>query len=144
MPAPAVQKWRFFDPYDTDPTTNTYTVPVNPNKMTSPFPTRNVSTKATTAVDGQTLFIEGQASPASWSFAGDIFDSAHYEALRSWVYDRRRRIQIYDHFGRQINCVLESFTPTPKRSTAKYWRHEYEIKATVTSVGAPTVGDIWG
>lgn len=135
-----VQRWRFFDPYDPDPRTNIYTFTFNPNEMSSPFPQRNVTAETTTAVDGQTLFFEGNARPTEWSFAGDILDAAHYEALRSWVYDRRRRIYIYDHFGREIQCVLTAFTPTPKRSVCRYWRHTYEIRAFVFKVGNPTVG----
>lgn len=135
-----VQRWRFFDPHDPNPATNVYTFPMNPSAMSSPFPARAVTSSTTTAIDGQALFFEGAAPAAEWTFSGTILDSTHHEALRAWVYDRRRRIFVYDHFGRELQCVLVSFTPTPKRSVGHYWRHDYEIKALVSKVGAPTVG----
>lgn len=135
-----IQRWTFHDPYDSDPATATYVVPINPNKMGSPFPTRRLTTQATTAVDGQVLFFEGARQPATWSFGGVIFDPSHYDALRSWVYDRNHRIEITDHFGRKIVCYLTEFKADPPARVRgrKYWRHEYTISGTVVSVGKPT------
>lgn len=138
----AFLRWRFQDPYATGPT-SAYTFPINPNAMTSPFRKRNIQAKGTTSVDGADILIEGRANPAEWTFTGDILDAAHYEALRSWVYDRPgRRIYVYDHYGRRLICVLTSFDVQPKRSVGKYWRHEYTISAIVTSVSQATVGEV--
>lgn len=132
-----VQRWRFVDPY----TGENWTFPHNPSAMSSPFPTRNITTKVTTAVDGQALMFEGNTSPTEWTFQGVTLDPAHYESLRAWVYDnKRRRIHVFDHFGRQITCVLQSVSFTPKRAVNRYWKHDYEVKAIVISVGAPSVG----
>lgn len=136
----AVYRWSFHDPA----TGETYVFEQNPNQMTSPFPNRKITSQTTTALNGRTIFVEGNADAVDWSFGGSIRSKQHYEALRSWVYDdngvaKRRRIVITDHFGRTITCMLTSFNPTPKRAVNVYWRHDYEIKALVTGVGLPTV-----
>ena len=136
----AVHRWSFFDPTSGQ----TYVFEQNPNRMSSPFPNRNINAQTTTALGGRTFFIEGNTSPVEWTFGGSIRTKQFYETLRSWVYNDqgtplRRRIVITDHFGRKINAVLLSFDPQPKRAVNVYWRHDYEIKALVTSVGVPTV-----
>jgi hypothetical protein len=134
---PAFKRWTIHD------ANGTYTFFPNPNGMTSPFPARNISAKVTTAVDGQVLMFEGGRQAKEWTFSGDIIDAEQYEALRSWVFDRLgTRVQVSDHFGRVIDCVLTDFKPTPKRAVGKYWRHTYEVSALVTHVGAPTVGEV--
>lgn len=130
---PTIKRWTF------RAEGQAYTVPVNPNAMTSLFPTRAITARTTTA--GAVLLFEGARQPAPWSFSGDILNAAHYEALRHWVYDIKQRVVISDHWGRDIECVLSSFAPVPKRALGKYWRHTYEISGTVLRVGAPTVFD---
>jgi hypothetical protein len=111
--------------------------------MTSPFPIRTITSKGTTAVDGQVLMWEGMRQPSSWSFTGAIKDAAHYEALRSWVYDRQGRLFLWDHFGRRLILVLQEFKPDPgdKMRVGRYWYHTYTITAIVISVSSATVGD---
>lgn len=130
--------WVFIDPYDDNDDTNTYSFPINPNAMTSPFPTRTISASFTTAISGQTLLTEGAPKPSQWQFTGSIFNAAHYDALRSWVYERNRRIIVQDHFGRPITCVLVFFDAQPKQVQKKYWMHTYTITALVVDVGEPT------
>lgn len=130
--------WAFFDPYDSDPTTNTYNLPVNPNSMTSPFGERPLTIAVTTAVDGQTLMFEGRMRPVAWQFSGVLLEAAEYDKFRSWVYERNRRVVITDHFGREITCVMTKFDPTPQRANGRYWKHSYTISATVLSVSKPT------
>lgn len=120
-------------------TGETYTPPLNPNAMTSLFPSRKITTQTATGVGGQVLMFEGNTPPQDWTFQGNILDEAHFEALRHWTYDIKQRIQITDHFGRPIVCVLTDFDAVPKRSVGVYWRHTYSVKAIVVSVGAPTV-----
>ena len=136
----AVHRWRFLNPA----TGESYTFEHNPDHMNSPFPRRNVTARTTTAITGQTIITEGNAGPAEWTFGGSIRSKAHYDALRSWVYDddgrpKNQRIIIVDHFGRELDAVLMSFDPTPKRALNVYWRHTYEMTALVTRVGKATV-----
>jgi len=137
-----VLRWRLQDPANP---TDAYTFPQNPNRMTSPFPSRLVTTKGTTAVDGQVLMWEGPTEPQSWSFGGPIKNAAHYEALRSWVYDRQGRLFLWDHFGRRYVVILKTFKPETegpaKRQPGRYWFHDYTIDALVVSISMPTVGD---
>lgn len=136
---PVFKRWTLTDPYTGD----VYTFPNNPNKMTSPFPEKALTSLTTTAVGGQALVWEGATPPTSWSFGGSILDAAHYEALRSWVYEHQGRLLVTDHFGRGIVCVLRSFKPEPKRAVGRYWRHEYTIEALIFGQpGAPTVGEV--
>lgn len=129
----AIRRWTFSGEGET------WTVPQNPREMSSPFPTRNVSGRST--VGGRTLLTEGSTPPANWQFGGSIRSREHYDELRRWVYEKKQRVTITDHFGRQIVCVLISFEPVPKRSVNVYWRHDYSIKAIVVSVSNPTVGN---
>ncbi len=120
-----------------------YTFITNPNAMTTPFAERNIVLKATTAIDGQAILMEGCRQPQVWTFSGDILQHEHYEALRAWVYDRLgRRVVISDHFGRRIVCVLTKFDPIPKRAIGRYWRHTYTVTAIVISIGRPTVNEV--
>lgn len=133
---PGVQRWIFEDPV----TAETYVVAINPERMTSPFPQKNMRIASATARSGEPLVAEGTTPPAQWSFAGHILDDAHYEALRTWVYDHPRRIWITDHFGRRLNVYLLSFDVEPRRGGNRYWRHYYTISALVYETTAPTVG----
>lgn len=117
-----VRRWRFDDLAG-----EVYTVPLNPNKMSKVQSSRNIITKVTTAVSGQTLFFEGQRSPEAWSFSGVLLDKDHYFALEHWVYDKGR-ITIVDHFNRTLSVVLYDFDATPKAAMGKYWKHDYSVK----------------
>ncbi len=118
----------------------TYEVPVNPNKMGKLKAARNVTTKVTTAVGGQTLFFEGRRPPQNWTFSGSLFDREHYEAFDKFVYDKGR-ITITDHYGRIISCVLTDFDPQPKRSIGVPWRHDYTVTGLVYDVDYSNVTD---
>lgn len=128
-----VLQWVFSDGIDT------WSPPYNPDNMTSPFPTRNVTTKHTSAITGKTLLYEGARQVANWQFSGTSFDAAHYEGLRHWVEDKNTRIQITDHFGRVIDCVLLQFDAVPRKDARRYWTHTYTVHALVLDVGAPTM-----
>lgn len=134
-----VHRWVFYDPHMPE----TWTVPINPREMTSPFPERSIQALGTTAIGGRTLVWERPSEPKVWEFRGAILDHEHYEQLRYWTYDKRQRITITDHFGRPIQCLLLSFDPEPRRALNHqglvYWRHDYTCRAMVFSVGEATV-----
>lgn len=129
----AVRKWVFSDGIDT------WSPPFNPDAMTSPFPSRNVTTKHTSAISGQVLLYEGAPQVANWQFSGVSFDASHYEGLRHWVEDKNTRVQVTDHFGRVIDCVLLQFDAVPRKDARRYWTHTYTIHALVLKVGPPTM-----
>ena len=133
----AHRRWTFQD------STETYTMEKNPNRMTSPFPQRNVQAMGTTAVGGQPRLYEGSIAPYEWTFGGDIMSAVQYEALRRWVYDKKGLVRVSDHFGRVFNVILTNFDATPKRGVGKYWRHEYTIKCLVMKApSVATVGEV--
>lgn len=131
-----MQRWTLYDPS----TAELYTFPYNPREMGSLFGSRNVTSRSTTAVDGQAILFEGNRQPTQWSFSGFLLDHQSHEALRSWALDRTGRLQLTDHFGRVIELVMTGFESTPRRDRNRYWRHEYTVRALVLSVGPATVG----
>lgn len=134
-------RWKIQDPADSSPE-GTWVFPINPNRMNSPFPERNISFMGTTARDGIPIMWEGMAQPARFTFGGSILTGEHYEALRHWVLDRQGRLFLFDHFGRRMLVSFLKFDPEPKRRVGKYWSHDYTIECFVYSVSAPTVKEV--
>lgn len=135
----AVKRWTLKDPYDTNPLTNSYLFPRNPETMSSPYPERSVSSMVTVA--GKTLLYEGTTPAKQWTFQGPILDKAHFDALHKWVYDKKRRINLVDHYGRTINLVFISLSLEPKRTVNVYYSHTYTVTALINSISAPTALD---
>lgn len=124
-----VQRWRFRDE-TVDPAVE-YTVPVNPNQMSSPFSERSVTVATTTAVDGQPLVTEGQRQPKEWTFSGVILDEGHLESLREWA-NRPAVIYIYDHYRRRFTTLLKGFDVVPGRRSVQFpYHHTYTMNALV-------------
>lgn len=136
----SVLRWKLNDPYDTDTTTNTWTFPRNPSSMTSPFAARAVTSMRTTA--GKLLTYEGASPAQQWQFSGPILHKGEIDTLYNWVYNRKRRVQLVDHFGRTITLVFTGLEITPKRRTGYYWSHDYTCSALIISVSTPTVTDV--
>lgn len=134
-----VLRWVLADPYDSDPTTNTYTFPRNPASMTSVYPDRAVTAQVTTF--GKRLFIEGTTPAKQFTFAGPILEKSHFDALRDWCYNHTQRINLHDHFGRIIKCVLVSVDMVPKTRINYYYSHDYTVTALIDTISEPTVTD---
>lgn len=143
-----VKRWKFVDVFLTADNNLgaggtdlplSYTFPRNPMAMSSPYPDKAV-TPATSA-RGRHLLFEGTTPPKQWTFNGPLLDKDHFEDLYHWVYERKWRIRIEDHFGRHIYCYLLSMEVEPKRRIGYYYSHDYTISALALSVGAPTVAN---
>lgn len=134
-----VRRWALTDPHDTNPATNTFRFPHNPREMTSLHPDRAVSSMSTT--NHRVLLYEGQTPAKQWQFSGPIFHKDEYEAMRSWVYDRKRRLILNDHFGRNITLVFTGIEAVPKRRNGYYYSHEYTISCLVLDVSDPVIGE---
>lgn len=121
-------RWIFTDLVTSD----TYTPPINPNKMTT-----ITGRKATTSVPGDTgpLTITVQPRPIDFSFGGVMYDQEHYDALAELV-ERRHPYRITDHLGRTFDVLLNRFEPEdrPPRP-GKGWRHNYTVTGTLLWVG---------
>jgi hypothetical protein len=135
----SVLRWVIVDPYDANPTTNTYTFPRNPAEMSSVYPERAVSSLATT--NGKVLLYEGTTPPKQFTFGGPVLDKQQFLDLQTWVYSKKRRLNLTDHYGRVISCVLTAVDLVPKRRINYYYSHQYEVTGLVLSVGAPTVAN---
>lgn len=135
-----VKRWKFIDAKETDPAYKTYVFPRNPREMESVTEERAVSSMTTT--NGKVLLYEGATPARSWSFSGYFLHKTEADAMNYWVYHKRRRFQLIDHYGRTINLVLTSLDAVPKRRVGYYWSHDYTVNALVLSVTAPTITDI--
>lgn len=134
----SVKRWVITDPNDTNSSTNTYTFPRNPASMTSVYGARSVSNLTTTS--GKILLYEGTTPAKQWSFSGPILDKQHFTDLNLWVYTKKRRLNLVDHFGRTIELVFTEFDAVPKRRVNQYWSHDYTINAIITKITGLTVG----
>lgn len=130
-------RWQLIDPSSGE----VHVFEMNPNAMTSPFASRNLTAQATTA--SKPIVFEGSVVPHEWSFEGLIQHASEYATFLKWFSEKRHQVVISDHFGRRITCLLKQFDPTPKRRIGKYWAHTYRCTVLVTAeVGAPTVGEV--
>lgn len=136
----SVLRWVLNDPYDTNPATNTYTFPRNPESMTSPLGERSLSSLVTTA--GKVLLYEGTTPAKSWQFSGPLLEKAHYDALYTWVYTKNRRVNLTDHYGRVLSLAFQTLDAQPKRRVNYYWSHDYTVTALILSMSAATVGNV--
>lgn len=133
----AVLRWVIRDPYDTNPATNTYTFPRNPREMSSIYPDRTIN--VATSTHGRVILTEGTTPPKQFTFAGPVLEKSHFDALRKWSYEHRRRLIITDHFGRKITCVLTSVDLVPQKRLNYYYSHEYTVNGLAIKVTEPTV-----
>lgn len=111
-------------------TTATYTVPINPDAMSSPTQERQASTAFGISggrVRPRTLMSPPQAK--EWEFSGAIRTQEHHDALLEWS-RKDGLVRVTDHLGRVFEVMFTSFQPTerqPTRSTP--WRLRYTMKA---------------
>jgi hypothetical protein len=125
-------RWIFHDPVASE----TVTVPINPDGMTSPeAPAKNVrfgNGKATdvAAASRTTTFLNKPPS-RDWEFSGAIRDEAHYNLLRDWT-AKTNDVTITDHLGRVWRVYITDFVPTDRKPTPFVpWRLRYVVKVKI-------------
>jgi len=111
MPVPANYRWLF------DDGVTTYRVPINPNKMSSPFPSKALETSVNLRGVHRTLR-RNTLTPNEWTFSGVIRDIDHHDALLLWS-QKQIAFDITDHLGRVFNVVPVRFNATEKRPSAR-------------------------
>lgn len=117
-------RWTFTDPVTSD----TYTVPINPNAMTSPFKKTSKQVLPASPVNGRVRALS-TPQPIEWQFSGVIRIQAHYDALLTWV-SKPYPVSITDHLGRTFPVLLTSFDPQDQRANlATKWT--YTVKGYV-------------
>lgn len=115
-------RWVFHDPAARQAD---YTVPINPNTMTGPYPPRTLLQDGLPAGrgDGAMLVRAAPIKPFEWTFGGVIHDAAHLAAMRSW-YALGGRLNVTDHLGRRwainilaLDAIRAGQTGFPNRFT---------------------------
>jgi hypothetical protein len=125
-------RWIFNDAVASE----TWTVPVNPDSMTSPEPpAKNVRYARGKIVDQggdpRTVTFLNKPTSRDWEFGGVIRTQAHYEALAAWA-DKTNEVTITDHLGRVWLVYITDFIPTDRRPTRQtFWRLRYTMKTKI-------------
>lgn len=124
-------RWTFTD----DVADETYTVPINPDGMTSPKrPQKALTFGAGRHRDtGDTRIQAYLNKPVSWDweFSGAIRSQAHHDALDYWA-KKTNDIVITDHNGRSWRVYPTDFLPTDRQPTPRVeWRLRYTFKVKI-------------
>lgn len=116
-----VLRWVFDDTASSD----IWTVPINPNKMTDP----EARDRAFSHIAGRTF--EDPGTAVEWEFEGVIQTQAHHDELERWA-KKSTPVEITDHLGRTWQVLLKSFKPEERRPTMrKPWRFTYSMKSLI-------------
>lgn len=108
-------------------TAATYTVPLNPNVMTSPYPQKAKQPMPQFARSGQGTAIASPTLAFQWTFGGSIRSQAHHDALAAWA-AKEYPVTITDHYGRIFVVVLQHFQPDEKRPSKQFpWKFNYTM-----------------
>lgn len=120
----SVVRWIFEDPLNAG---ETWTMPMNPNKMTTPYRKHTTTTTAFSPITGMATGVRSNDTAVEWSFSGDIADKDLYDQFIYWT-NKPHRIYITDHLGRKWLCWVTKFDPTPKSTGARSkWRFTYTM-----------------
>lgn len=124
-------RWIFYDPVLVE----TWTVPINPDGMTSPEkPAKNV--RFAKYVHGElleprTMTFLVKPGARDWEFSGAIRTQAHYLELVRWT-KKTNAVRVTDHLGRTWLCYLTDFVPVDRKPTLNTpWRLRYTVKAKI-------------
>lgn len=110
-------------------TTETYTMAINPDSMTSPTQDKNLTTAFAIAdgrLGGRTF--RSRAEAKEWEFSGVIRTQAFHDALEAWS-RKPGKVRITDHLGRTFEVMFTSFEPVDRKPTPSVpWRLRYTMK----------------
>jgi hypothetical protein len=107
----------------------TWTMPINPNTMSSPHQDRSIQTSYGTRAGTERL--RGFVTPTEakeWTFGGVIRTKEHYDTLEAWA-KLSGHVRITDHLGRTFEVLISEFTPEDRRPSKNVaWRMTYQMK----------------
>lgn len=121
-----VTRWVFYDPVTTD----SYTVPINPNSGGTPALQKTITFANTAGPNGNVLMMEGRDTPKTMSVSGIILNQAHLDAFTTW-FDKRYQIQITDDLSRTFSVYITNFTPQRVRAASRPWKHTFNMTYTI-------------
>lgn len=110
----------------------TYTVPINPDSMSSPYHERQMQTSYGSRAGGNRLrTTELPPAAKEWEFGGAIRTKAHHDALAEWA-DKSGLVNVTDHLGRTFQVIFQAFEATDRSPTPSTpWRLRYTMSALV-------------
>lgn len=113
-------------------TGETYTMPINPDSMSSPFHDRQLVTTYGSRAGGDRLrTIERPAPAKEWEFGGVIRTQAHHDDLADWA-KKPGLVNVADHLGRTFQVVFTDFQAEERKPTPQTpWRLRYTMSALV-------------
>lgn len=118
-------RWQFYDPVEDE----TWTMPINPDSMTSPLRVRARS--ALHAHGGELVVSDGDPGAHAWDFGGVIRTKAHHDALIDWA-TRDRAIDVTDHLERTFRVVVTACEIADRRPTPRtQWRLRYVMRTLI-------------
>lgn len=106
----------------------TWTFPINPNQMASPFAQKQLTTSPGT---GGVLTERAAAAPFEWTFGGHSRGKAMHDDLLDWA-GRRHEIVVTDHMARSFTILPIRVDFTDRRSAIEPWRFIYEMRGLMT------------
>lgn len=106
----------------------TWTMPINPDQMSSPHQDKSISTAFGTKAGHERLRTFVTPSPAKeWSWGGVIRTKQHYDQLELWA-KKPGKIRVTDHLGRTFEVVIQGFVPEDRQPRpGVMWRMRYEM-----------------
>lgn len=122
-------RWQF---QDTE-TNETWTMPINPNKMSSPEFARNLryAYGLKRGLDRPRTMAR-PPSIVDLTWGGVIYTQEHHDKLAYWA---RKEVPVIltDHMGRSWEVVMKSFVPTDRRpkNSEQRSRFTYEMSALI-------------
>lgn len=119
-------RWTFTD----SAVPETWSHPINPNEMSSPYQTREAEHSAgrhnTVAV-----FIGAPKNPKEWTFGGVIRTQAHHDELERWA-RKKKIITITTHQSEIFEVIITSFDPEDRHPTPNVpWRLKYKMQCLI-------------
>jgi len=113
-------------------TSETWTMPINPNQADSPFQKKEVKTAHGTraGLDRIRLF-QTASAPTEWNFGGVIRTKSHYDDLVHWA-KKTDEVRVSDHLGRTFEVIIKQFAPVDRPPTGSTpWRLTYKMTCLV-------------
>jgi len=108
-----------------------WTMPINPDSMTSPFARRSFKFAHGWRKDQRPRAFSGSRQPHEWEWSGVIRSKSHYDSLVEWA-EKSVAVDVTDHLGRTFRVFLSEFAPVDRKANAQVpWRLRYTMKALI-------------
>lgn len=106
----------------------TWTMPINPDQMSSPHQDRSISTSYGIRHGINRIRSFVSPTPAKeWTWGGVIRTQEHYDALLEWT-KKSGKVRVTDHLDRTFEVFIQAFEPEDRKPTpATPWRGRYTI-----------------